>query len=120
MDGIRNNVHAGVEEARVSGLPKLIYIPARWTQIVDKPVNLISSWNDFDEEQHTGIENNYGRGNLHKGPISRIAHVYWPDLSQFELNPYFVQLFGRRFRSDLIEADGKCEIELISDPRRPI
>jgi hypothetical protein len=116
LDAIRNNARACVREAHIDIVPKLIHLPARWTQIVDEPANLISSLNELDEEQCTRIENNYGRGSLHEGPRSRSPDIYWLDLPQFELNPYFVQVFGRRLRSDLIETDGKCENELLSDP----
>jgi hypothetical protein len=60
LDAIGNNVRPCVREAHIDIVPKLIYLSARWTQIVDEPANLISSLNEFDEEQCTRIKTTTG------------------------------------------------------------
>jgi len=91
-------------ERRYNGRAKIIYCPARYTQIRDLPGDIAQALNELDVSQRHKVHQHL------PFVVARDTDVYWLDLSQFEVNPYFEQLFARedRIRSRL----GRWEINL--------
>ena len=84
-------------------IPRYFYFPAYFAQSPDLPEALAQRLNELDVDQrgepHTRIHS-----------VSRDADLYWLDLSQFRINPYFKSLFSEegRFEHHL----GRWEISL--------
>ena len=84
---------------------KYIYFPAYFAQSPGLPDTVAHILNDLDVSQR-----DYCRD--HVLSVSRDADLYWLDLSQFRINPYFESLFSDScFRQHL----GRWEINLRSE-----
>ncbi|KAI4620085.1 hypothetical protein J4E80_004611 [Alternaria sp. BMP 0032] len=75
-----------------SYFPRYIYFPARIAQLGDLPNSIASTLNEFDVSQA-----NY---EYHDSTVSvsRDTDLYWLDLTQVQVNPYFDLLFSEKGR----------------------
>jgi hypothetical protein len=101
--------------SRVPGEPgtKYCYFPGNLTQQPSLPDDLCATLNDMENLQHhTLMQTEFGFGQQQTHSSRDSDDIYWLDWSQFDINPHFQSLFGRRVR----QQRGRLEIDLRRSP----
>ena len=86
---------------------RYVYFPAKLAQRDDLPNGIAQSLNELDVGQRHGDYHD----SIHT--VSRTTDLYWLDLSQFQINPYFDLLFSEKGR--MLHRLGRWEIGLRSN-----
>ena len=90
-----------------SYLRKYIYFPARLAHLEGLPHEIAQSLNELDVAQRHEDYHDHTR------TVTRDTNLYWLDLSQFQINPYFDLLFSEKNR--MLHHLGRWEIGLRSN-----
>jgi len=86
---------------------RYVYFPARLAQLDGLPHEIAQSLNELDVAQRHEDYHDHTR------TVTRDTNLYWLDLSQFQINPYFDLLFSEKDR--MLHHLGRWEISLRSN-----